>query len=345
MEDKIYLSSMISFHAARRLEHLEDINLRGLLHGHNFKATIKTELSEDYVSLELLNQKFRKHINKFNYSDLNEHLSEPSDLNLAHTIFKESEDISPIRLAVSSTDYVGAFVDLNNLQVIWKSFTFQASHQLPNVPDGHKCKNMHGHTFRVILYLDSLAGQKVFGIERACDELKEELNMRCLNEITGLENPTSENLASWIWSKISLLGIPIIKVEVMENSNSGCIFNGVEHEIWKQYSLEAAVSYNQDKEIYGFGYKTKLFIKNSLDEEKGWVMDFGDIKAIFKPIFNKMDHHYINEIKGLDKPSIFDITKWMRMLLKDYPQLSKVHLYESEGNGVEININKDAHER
>ena len=74
-------------------------------------------------------------------------------------------------------------------------------------------------------------------------------------------------------------------------------------------------------------------------------MDFGDIKAIFEPIFNKMDHHYINEIEGLDKPSIFGITKWIRMLLKDYPQLSKVHLYESEGNGVEININKDAHER
>tara|TARA_Y100001970_G_scaffold263451_1_gene348907 strand:- start:1764 stop:2804 length:1041 start_codon:yes stop_codon:yes gene_type:complete len=346
MEDKIYLSSMSRFHAARKLQHIEDTRFRNLLHGHNFKATIKTEFSKNNLSLELLNQKLNTQVTKFNYAYLNDFMSEPSDLHLADRIFKECEDISPINLTVSSTDYTGALINSHSVRTLWKSFTFQASHQLPNVADDHKCKNMHGHTFRVVLYLEPLSDQKKsVGIERVCNDLKDELDKKCLNKIKGLENPTSEILASWVWSKLISSGTPIVKVEVMENINSGCMFNGVEHEIWKQYNLETAISYNQDKEIYGFGYKTKLFIKEPLDKVKGWVMDFGDIKEIFKPIFNKMDHHYLNEIEGLSNPSIVDVVKWMRIELKKNPQLSKIDLYESEGIGVEININKDRHER
>ena len=340
MKDKIYLSGMATFHAARKLKYIEDRSLKNLIHGHNFKAIMKAELTDD-ISLGVLDKELRDLVMEFDYKDLNEYFSEPSDLFLANRVFESSIDISPLSTTISSTDFAGASNYSHNRHEIWKSFSFQASHQLPNVPDDHKCKNMHGHTFRVVLHLEaSLENTEVIRIEKICAELKANLDRKCLNQVNGLENPTSEILASWIWLRLESLSIPISKVEVMENNDSGCIFNGTEHEIWKQHNIEAAVSYDLDKEIYGYGYKTKLFIKAPLDEVKGWVMDYGDVKEIFKPIFIKMDHHYLNEIRGLENPSIVEVVKWMRLQLNNnFSELSRIDLYESEGRGVELFIN------
>ena len=115
---------------------------------------------------------------------------------------------------------------------IWKEFRFEAAHLLPNVSDGHKCKRLHGHSFRVRVYvegeLDAELGWIVdfADITEACAPLRRRLDHYYLNEIEGLENPTSEVLARWIWRHLKPT-LPILsRIDVSETCTSGCSYQG-----------------------------------------------------------------------------------------------------------------------
>ena len=115
---------------------------------------------------------------------------------------------------------------------IFKEFTFEAAHLLPHVPEGHKCKRLHGHSFQVRITVrgpvDARSGwvMDFADIKRACEPVYHALDHRYLNEIAGLENPTSENLARWIWKQLKP-SLPLLyKVDVRETCNSGCEYFG-----------------------------------------------------------------------------------------------------------------------
>jgi 6-pyruvoyltetrahydropterin/6-carboxytetrahydropterin synthase len=114
---------------------------------------------------------------------------------------------------------------------IFREFTFEAAHRLPNVPEGHKCARLHGHSYRVQLHVtgevDPQAGWLMdFGdLKRAFQPLHARLDHYYLNEVPGLENPTSEVLARWIWDR--LIGqLPLSAVMVRETCTSGCVYRG-----------------------------------------------------------------------------------------------------------------------
>jgi 6-pyruvoyltetrahydropterin/6-carboxytetrahydropterin synthase len=115
---------------------------------------------------------------------------------------------------------------------IWKEFTFEAAHLLPNVPDGHKCKRLHGHSYRVRVYvsgdLDPTLGWVVdfADIREVCEPIRLELDHYYLNDIDGLENPTSEVLARWIWQRLKPALPSMSKIEVGETCTSGCVYEG-----------------------------------------------------------------------------------------------------------------------
>jgi len=115
---------------------------------------------------------------------------------------------------------------------IFKEFTFEAAHRLPFVPEGHKCFRLHGHSFRVEIHVtgdvDPATGWVMdFGdIKAAFKPLHNELDHNFLNEIPGLENPTSENLAVWIWDRLAE-GLPeLSRIVVRETCTSGCVYHG-----------------------------------------------------------------------------------------------------------------------
>ncbi|WP_415720190.1 6-carboxytetrahydropterin synthase QueD [Photobacterium ganghwense] len=115
---------------------------------------------------------------------------------------------------------------------IYKEFIFEAAHKLPNVPEGHKCGRLHGHSFWVRLYLsgniDPKSGWLIdFGdVKKTFKPIYEQLDHHYLNDIEGLENPTSEVLAEWIWRKTKPLLPELSKVEVKETCTAGCIYVG-----------------------------------------------------------------------------------------------------------------------
>ena len=115
---------------------------------------------------------------------------------------------------------------------IYKEFRFEAAHRLPNVPEGHKCARIHGHSFSVTVYVEGEPDEHSgwimdFGdISKAFKPIFDRLDHNYLNDIEGLENPTSENLAKWIWFEL-IDSIPKLSgVKLKETCTSGCIYRG-----------------------------------------------------------------------------------------------------------------------
>jgi len=115
---------------------------------------------------------------------------------------------------------------------IRKSFTIEAAHRLPNVPPGHKCARLHGHSFRVELRVTGEPGadsgwiMDFAEIKTAFKPLYDQLDHHYLNDIAGLENPTSERLAIWIWDRLKPVLPLLSEIVVHETCTSGCRYRG-----------------------------------------------------------------------------------------------------------------------
>lgn len=113
-----------------------------------------------------------------------------------------------------------------------RQFVFEAAHRLPFAPPGHRCARLHGHSFRVELICEGITDPTTgwlldFGdIRAAFDPLLAQLDHYYLNEVPGLENPTSENLAMWIWERIKPRLPSLAQVNVAETCNARCEYRG-----------------------------------------------------------------------------------------------------------------------
>jgi len=115
---------------------------------------------------------------------------------------------------------------------IFKSFTLESAHRLPNVPAGHKCARVHGHSFRVELHVSGPVDEHLgwvmdfADVKAAFDPLYRQLDHHYLNDVAGLENPTSENLAKWIWQQLKPSLPQLSAVVVHETCTSGARYTG-----------------------------------------------------------------------------------------------------------------------
>ncbi len=115
---------------------------------------------------------------------------------------------------------------------IFKEFRFEAAHRLPHVPPEHKCARLHGHSFVVQVHVRGPVGAHsgwivdFADIAAAWAPLHAVLDHNYLNEVPGLENPTSERLAQWIWRNISASLPGLSQVQVRETCTSGCVYRG-----------------------------------------------------------------------------------------------------------------------
>lgn len=119
-----------------------------------------------------------------------------------------------------------------NSMEIYKEFHFEAAHRLPNVPVGHKCARLHGHSFEVKIFVAGTPGESTgwimdFGdLKSAFKPILAQLDHYYLNDIPGLENPTSERLCQWIWEKLQPSLPELSAVEIRETCTSGCVYRG-----------------------------------------------------------------------------------------------------------------------
>ena len=111
-------------------------------------------------------------------------------------------------------------------------FRFEAAHRLPKLPATHKCFRLHGHSFKIELTIEGPVNPETgwlvdFGeVHALFKPLHDQLDHHYLNEIPGLENPTSEVLAQWIWQKIKPSLSLLTRVTVFETCDSRCEYEG-----------------------------------------------------------------------------------------------------------------------
>jgi 6-pyruvoyltetrahydropterin/6-carboxytetrahydropterin synthase len=115
---------------------------------------------------------------------------------------------------------------------IFREFRFEAAHRLPNVEAGHKCARLHGHSNLVAVQVKGEVGARsgwvidFAEIDTAFKPLHARLDHYYLNEIEGLENPTSEVLAKWIWTRLRSSLPGLCRVTIRETCTSGCVYEG-----------------------------------------------------------------------------------------------------------------------
>ena len=113
-----------------------------------------------------------------------------------------------------------------------KTFQFEAAHKLPNVPAGHKCARLHGHSFRIEIVVlgecDPRLGwlMDYADLSEAFRPLLDRLDHYYLNEIPGLENPTIENMAAWFWEKLAPQCPGLCEIVIHETPTARCVYRG-----------------------------------------------------------------------------------------------------------------------
>lgn len=115
---------------------------------------------------------------------------------------------------------------------VFQEFSLESAHYLPHVPEGHKCRRVHGHSFRVIVVVAGPVDPRLgwvtdfADIQAAFAPLHDALDHRLLNDVPGLANPTSEQLAAWLWERLAPALPGLCRVEVKETCTSGCRYAG-----------------------------------------------------------------------------------------------------------------------
>lgn len=325
------------------------------LHGHSYFATVRAELPAGWApfpgaEVETLRQKLAECVAPLDHALLNEQIAQPTDENIARWIRQRLEaefEVPGIQqVGIQSTAHSGVDLDASGQAHVWRRYRFQAAHRLPNVPLGHKCGRMHGHGFEVILHANQDLGERDLSIDY--DHLDEiwaplyaQLNYQCLNEIEGLENPTSEIASSWLWARIKPQLPELSWVTVYETGACGANFDGQNYRIWKELTLDSAIQLKRAptdsalRAIHGHTYTLRLHLSAALDAVMGWTVDFGDVKTQFDPIFKAIDHRPLYEIADLPDGDAASLSAWVlakgRAVL---PQLDRVDMYETRGCGA-----------
>jgi len=343
------------FESACRIPALPATHRSHGLHGHSYFATVRADLRPDWAAsvggeVEALRERLAACVAPLDHGLLNEQIENPTDENIARWIRRRLETEFGVpgiqQVGIQSTTHSGVDLDLSGRAHVWRRYRFQAAHQLPNVPLGHKCGRMHGHGFEVILHANQDLGERDLSVDY--DHLDEiwapfhaQLNYHCLNEIEGLRNPTSEVISAWLWERIRPQLPELSWVTVYETGSSGANFDGTNYRIWKEMTLDSAVQLKRapaghpQRGIHGHTFTLRLHLSAPLDAVMGWTVDFGDVKTLFNPLFKALDHHPLHEIPSLADSDTASLARWiLREGCQVLPQIDRVDLYETRGSGA-----------
>ena len=358
MTEQLLFTAALPFESARRVALLPEGHRSRRLHGHSFVAKVRMMPAEGWASFPgaevgQLREQLARCIEPLDYQLLNERLEHPTDENLAHWVRKRLEVPGIEQVGIQSTQHEGVDLDRSENAHIWRRYVFESAHRLPNVPVGHKCGRMHGHGFEVILHANVNLGARDLGVDydhldTCWEPINAEVHQACLNDIAGLQNPTSELIASWIWGRLKPTLPELSWVTVYETASCGAHFDGSRYRIWKELTLDSAVQLTRApagdlrRRIHGHTYTLRLHLNAPLDLVKGWTVDFGDVKEIFNPIFKRIDHQPLYELPSVGDTDTASLARWiMNETAPLLPQLDRIDLYETRGCGAILSWGHD----
>jgi 6-pyruvoyltetrahydropterin/6-carboxytetrahydropterin synthase len=351
MSERLLYCAAAGFEAARKLEGLPEGHRLARLHGHSFGVQARLALPEGWAGfpggeVDGLRERLARCVAPLDYQLLNAAIASPTDASLARWMRDRLELPALDKLDVRSAPDTGAMLERGDRTHAWRRYAFEAAHRLPNVPPEHKCGRMHGHRFEVVLHAARVprCGAPGDGHEQldACwAPLRRELDRACLNDVAGLGNPTSELLASWIWTRLEPELPGLSWVTVHETASCGAHFDGARYRIWKELALDSALRLarapqgDARRRIHGRSLALRLHLEAPLDEVLGWTVDFGDVKELFAPVFERLDHQPLYELSGVGDNDVASLLRWVkRACASALPALERIDLYESPGCGA-----------
>src|SRR5256885_11879289 len=340
-----------NFEAACRIDVLPAGHRSRNLHGHSFLAKLRCALPPGWAAfpggeVERLRDSLAAQVARLDYRLLNEVVAQPTDENLARWIRAHLDVPGIEQVGIQSTAHEGVDLDAAGHAHVWRRYAFQSAHRLPHVRPRHKCGRMHGHGFEVIVHADQDIGTRDLAIDyhrldALWAPLHAQLDHACLNDLPGLENPTSELLSSWLWQRLKPELPALSWITVYETGSSGAHYDGARYRIWKELTLDSALQLKRAptgsalRRIHGHTYVLRLHLSAPLDQVMGWAMGFGDVKELFTPIFETLDHRPLHEIPDLADCDTASLARWIldkaRAVL---PPLDRVDLYETRGCGA-----------
>jgi 6-pyruvoyltetrahydropterin/6-carboxytetrahydropterin synthase len=295
-----------------------------------------------------LRQSLQQQLAPVSPGDLNSILANPDDLAIAQWLGHGAGHPPLETVRLQSTGAQGVELDLaSGHAVAWRRYAFQAAHQLPCVPDGHKCGRMHGHGFSLVLAVPvspaEMAVQAYARLDTVWSQWQSQLDGACLNDLPGLENPTSEMLASWLWPRIQAQLPDLVRVTVYETASCGAHFNGESYRIWKDFSMDCAVrrrgAVPQGRGITGHTFVLRLMLSAPLDQLMGWTVDYGDVKRLFHPIYLDLDHHPLFDRAGLQGGDTSALARWIFTQARScLPSVDALALFETPGCGEWVSV-------
>jgi len=351
MTERLLHAAATGFEAARRVTLLPEGHRARRLHGHSFLAEVRARLPQGWGGfpggeVDALSARLAGAVAPLDYHELNRELAQPTDENLARWLRARLDVPGLDSIGIQSTAHEGVDLDVHDHAHVWRRYVFQSAHRLPHVPAGHKCGRMHGHGFEVILHADQDLGARDIGVDydhldALWAPLHAQLHHACLNDLPGLENPTSEILSGWIWQRLKPQLPELSWVTVYETASCGAHFDGAHYRIWKELTLDSAVRLarapqgDPRRRIHGHTYTLRLHLHAPLDQVMGWTIDFGDVKAAFDPIFRRLDHHPLHELPGVADTDTASLARWIRAQAAPLlPSLDRIDLYQTRGSGV-----------
>ena len=353
MNASVLHTSVHRFAAARSLSALPADHPYRAVHGHNFLAGVWATVPAGWATPGLepraLGAALRTAVRPFDPGLLDDTLASPGDAALAEWLRDAlATQVPGIELiTVQSTAFQGVRHDVKrNRSLAWRRYRFEAAHQLPRVPAGHKCGRMHGHGFSVVLEADALdpaasGVQDYDRLDAAWTPWQRQLDGACLNDLEGLDNPTSEMLAAWLWDRIAPALVGLRSVTVYETASCGAHYDGTGFQIWKDFSFDSAVrlshaSVPADRTgVHGHTFLARLILSARLDEVMGWTVDYGDVKQLFQPIYQRLDHQPLHDIAALQGAGVGELTRWiLDEAGKVLPALEAIAVFETPGNGA-----------
>ncbi len=302
MTEPWYAWARTRFDASRQIHGHEDPRCRRR-HGHSFQ--VEARYPQNAWVDDGLVSRLREIGELLDYQDLNERFGDAGDQAILSWIGECLGHRPGGHLALSAGLRRGMVHRVDGRWLLWFKDRFEASHFLPQVPAGHKCGRLHGHGFEVVLYHGQEQG--ALQVVESWRRVALQLQGRCLNDIHGLEMPTSEVLAAWIWQRMADHGAPVMYAVVFETASCGSAYDGAGYRIWKHRSFDSALWSAQARNGHTFGLS--LGLSAPMDQAMGWIMDFGDIKRLFDPVYRELDHQPLHD--RVEPPNSRGVLAWI----------------------------------
>ena len=311
-------------------------------HGHTFRIAALAPLDE--AGPQAFQQALAKCVAPMDFGFLGDVLDRPTDERMARWIVTHLEGGSQVlSTGVRSADPWICTINPTGGIRVCHTFQFEAAHWLPAVPADHQCARLHGHRFSAAIVVDAAAYsedsmQLYERIMLAWQPIQQSLEGNCLNDIAGLENPTSEVLAEWVWQQLQSDLEGLTAVIVCETGSAGCHFDGQHFSIWKDQLFESALpnpGASTSTRVTGRSYRLRLHLRAPLDEVIGWVHDFGDVRESFRPFMQQLDHHQLDDLPLQPPGSSLGLARWlMQELVSHMPKTYRIDLFDSEATGI-----------